>query len=92
MEIIILLTSIIALPILLLVACAIMLTSSVMSISSVIAPSVIGGIMLLFALGLIAYPFRHWISQHEKTLDKWGNCIGITLFLLCLAYHWFYVW
>lgn len=92
MEIFILFASIIALPLVLLVATAVILTSSIVGISSMIAPSIIGGIILLFALGLLAYPFKHLIIQHEKRLDKWGNRIAITLFLICFTYHYLYVW
>lgn len=96
MEILILFASIIVLPLVLLVAAAVILTSSIVgiysAISSAIAPSIIGGILLLFVLGLLAYPFKNLIIQHEKTLDKWGKRIAITLFLICFAYHYLYVW
>lgn len=92
MEILILFASIIVLPLVLLVAAAVILTSSIVGISSAIAPSIIGGILLLFVLGLLAYPFKNLIIQHEKTLDKWGKRIAITLFLICFAYHYLYVW
>lgn len=96
MEILILFASIIVLPLVLLVAAAVILTSSIVgissAISSAIAPSIIGGILLLFVLGLSAYPFKNLIIQHEKTLDKWDKRIAITLFLICFAYHYLYVW
>ncbi|MCK3658554.1 hypothetical protein A4G18_07470 [Pasteurellaceae bacterium Pebbles2] len=92
MQILMFLLLMVVLPFFFLIGIGIIVTTATVGIVSVVAPFALGGLGLLFLLGLIAYPFKDLINEHQEVLNKWGERFVITAFSLTLIYHIFYVW
>ncbi|WP_439327895.1 hypothetical protein [Lonepinella sp. BR2357] len=84
-----------ALAMLVVVAPFVILAPFVASVTATVAavlPFIGGGFIVVLALGLVLYPFKNWIEKHNKILTYWSDRIGITLFVITVFYHIFYVW